>query len=676
MFETSNPSKTIEFWLKTEEVAQLLNITIRAVRKNCKEQRYKTRKVKSSRGSDGWEIALSSLPAEVIQKSSEQKQRAAVETRELKGLTERQKQEAWERFEVLQEWEKFAGERGVKPWMCVTEFLAELSDNKVCRATLFNWKAAYKKGLAALAPGKREKTGVSESTFAPEALVFLSDTYLTQNQLSIRECYKKLRKMAKYKGWKTGSYTTAKRYCNGIPPEVRELKRNGPKKFEDRVVPYIQRDPDSIRPMQLIECDHHQMDVAVRYHDGRVIFPWLTPWIDVRTTKPLGWVLSERPSSDSIALSFYKGALRYGIGEGAHLDNGKDFRAKIFTGEMIKEKDIRVEVNPIVKGVFETLGIKVHYAIPYNAKSKVIERFFGILEAEFSKWLRGYRGRNVINRPERLKEDIKNDNILSFEELKQALDEWLSFEFPANREMYGRYHEGKMPDEIFFAENWTRKMVREDELMLLISPRPKIKTVRQNGIWLEELRGWYWSEKVACNYYKQKVWCRVPPDDLGKIYVSDEQDRFIDVCERTSPMAWGEQDKEKWEMCGRRKKIARENAENKYKELVPNPMSDADREALVVDRQAMAKYKEPVLPAEYVTTHFREALDKEKIKKINEVVLKKRQKDLDQRLREMIKDEGPDKSQEMQKKADQYLRELYIEDIKLKQETEVKNGDY
>jgi hypothetical protein len=30
----------------------------------------------------------------------------------------------------------------------------------------------------------------------------------------------------------------------------------------------------------------------------------------------------------------------------------------------------------------------------------------------------------------------------------------------------------------------------------------------------------------------------------------------------------------------------------------------------------------------------------------------------------------------MQKKADQYLRELYIEDIKLKQETEVKNGDY
>jgi hypothetical protein len=669
MFETSNPTKTIELWLKTEEVAQLLTITIRAVRKNCKEQRYKTRKVKSSRGSDGWEIALSSLPAEVIQKNGEKQQREAVESRELKGLTERQKAEAVKRLEILQEWEKFAGERGVKPWECVKEFLAELSDNKVCRATLFNWKAAYRNGLAALAPGKREKTGVSESTFSPEALEFMSDTYLTQNQLSIRECYKKLKKMAKYKGWKIGSYTTAKRYCNSIPPEVRELKRNGPKKFEDRVVPYIQRDPESLKPMDMIDCDHHQMDIAVRYN-GRVIFPWLTLWMDDGSFKPLGWCLNDRPNSDTIAISFYKQTLVNGLPVGVHLDNGKDFLSKFLQGKRINKKKIKIEIEPIVKGVFDMLGVKIHQALPYNAKSKPIEKFFGILEAEFSKWMRGYRGRNVPARPEKLKDEIKKDNILSFEELKQALDEWLSFEFPANRRMYGQYHKGKTPNEVFYKEEWTKRMVKEDELMLLLAAKPEMVTVGQNGIFIFD--GYYWSEKVQCNYFKQKVRVRPIPDNIEKIYVFDAEDRFIDVSERTSPMAWGEQDKEKWKQQGHTKKLVRENAEKKYQELVPNPMSDADREALVVDREAMKSYKEPELPEEFVNTKFREVLDKEKIKKINAVVLKKRQKDLNQRLREMMPPEEPDKNQEMQEKANKYLRDIYLENED--QETEVKNG--
>jgi len=660
-------SQTIELWLKTRELAHFLNIEKRSVRRICEKKNYKTRKVKSRSGSDGWEIAVSSLPPEILKKIEEERKRKVLESREeFRGLTANQKSVALERQEILNNWSQFAHERGVKLWACAQEFLSELenSGKKVCRATLFNWLKAYKKGgIVELAPGKRAKSGVSDNTFSPEALQFLNDTWLTQNQLSIRECYNKLVKMARLKGWKVGSYSSAKRYCNSIPPDVRVMRRNGPKKFSDTVVPYIPRNPESLEPMQLIECDHHQLDVACRYHDGRIIFPWLTLWIDVRSWKPLGWCLCERPNSDSIAVAFYKQGLSHGLPKEVYLDNGKDFRSKLFVGrKKKKEEDCRYDLKPIIKGVFDLLKLKVHFALPYNAKAKLIENLFGILTKEFAKWMRGYRGRNVVARPEKLKDEIKKGNILSFDELKENLEGWLSYEFAENRKMWGKYHKGDTPNNIFYADKERKKrMVREDELMLMLTAHPNQQKVKQNGIWWMDR--WYWSEKLHRNYYGKWVQFRVPPDNPDKIFVFDDQDCYIDVAERISEPPHIGITNEQIRKFNRMKKIVRENEEKKYQKLVPKPLTDEERESLAVDRDAAQKHKEPELPVTYINTRFREAFDKEKEKKINRAVMKKRQNDLDKRLRDMAVTEEEETPEKLaQERANKYLRDLYIED--------------
>ena len=65
------------------------------------------------------------------------------------------------------------------------------------------------------------------------------------------------------------------------------------------------------------------------------------------------------------------------IPEIVYQDNGKAFRAKFFTGD----KDFE-ELGFV--GVYGKLGIKPVFASPYNARAKVIERFF----LEFQESLR------------------------------------------------------------------------------------------------------------------------------------------------------------------------------------------------------------------------------------------------------------------------------------------------
>ena len=78
------------------------------------------------------------------------------------------------------------------------------------------------------------------------------------------------------------------------------------------------------------------------------------------------------------------GALRNAVLElgkfpkAALLDNGKAFKAKVFTSELSLE-----ECG--FYGMFARLGIITSFAWPYNAQSKPIERFFGTFSDSFER---------------------------------------------------------------------------------------------------------------------------------------------------------------------------------------------------------------------------------------------------------------------------------------------------
>jgi len=80
-------------------------------------------------------------------------------------------------------------------------------------------------------------------------------------------------------------------------------------------------------------------------------------------------------------------------------DNGKAFRAKYFQNCDFEEAGFN--------GVYENLGIKSVFAKPYNARAKVIERFFLEFQEEFKKLMPSYTGTSIENKPAWLKRGEK-----------------------------------------------------------------------------------------------------------------------------------------------------------------------------------------------------------------------------------------------------------------------------
>ncbi len=597
-------------WLSTTQVAALTGQNDRTVRRKAKNGTYQARPVKSGRGKDGWEIALSSLPADVKAKHKSNLSNAAVrEVRQLPHCTERQREVAFERFEILKKWEQHAKQRGVTLAAAVNDFIdrhQKENSQRISRGTLYRWQKDHKdRGLTGLVPGwKNPRRPFQEDGFSKQAQEYVADLWLHPGRPSMKLCFNYLKRKGQAEEWAVPGYTTVKKYLQAIPQAVKVRRREGQKVFENTVVPSLIREYN-IDPMAIVESDHHQLDIATLMPDGKVIFPWLTLWMDVRTRKPLAWALVSRPNSDSIQLSLRELIIKYGVPFAVHLDNGKDYRAKIFTGGKkrfrFEDKSFNMQLDQTyLEGIYSDLGIKTHWAIPYNAKSKVIERFFKTLRTEFSLHFRGYRGQNVSQRPEVLLKNMKTGNVTDIETLKTALHSYIDYTYSETRTHRGKGMDNQTPNHVFYALMKTKRAVREEELVLLCSQAPKPQKVNQQGIWL--FNGWYWNETIHSNYLGQKVRLRFTEEDISMVYVFTLEGRFIGIARRRIDAEWGMEGKD-YEKHMRMKKAIRESAKEWESGNIQQRISDIEREMMVLEDEAFS-FQERELVSEFFTTKY------------------------------------------------------------------------
>ena len=117
------------------------------------------------------------------------------------------------------------------------------------------------------------------------------------------------------------------------------------------------------------------------------------------------------------------------IPEYVYQDNGRAFKSKFFNGDSKFE-----ELG--FTGIYEKLGIKPIYATPYNARAKVIERFFLDFQESFEKLMPSYIGTSIDNKPaymnrnEKLHKQINVQKANFVPTIEQALiliREWLKF---------------------------------------------------------------------------------------------------------------------------------------------------------------------------------------------------------------------------------------------------------
>jgi transposase InsO family protein len=194
--------------------------------------------------------------------------------------------------------------------------------------------------------------------------------------------------------------------------------------WEKHEQPFVTRDVTQLAPGELWIGDHTELDFIVYNEQGKPDRRWITAFIDMRSGLLVGYHLSWRPNSTTIALAFRNGILGTQlkaftgdndykevhittIPETVMIDNGKDYRSQ-YTQRLLGRIDFddraRLSISRITK---------LHYTTPYHGQSKAqMERWFGAFQTML-KHLPGYKGNVYGNKPDTLKEDLKQGNILN-----------------------------------------------------------------------------------------------------------------------------------------------------------------------------------------------------------------------------------------------------------------------
>lgn len=209
-------------------------------------------------------------------------------------------------------------------------------------------------------------------------------------------------------------------------------------------------------------------------------------------------------------------------------DNGRAFKAKYFTNDK--------GFNELgFQGLYSKLGIETVFARPYNARAKVIERFFKEFQEGFEKLMPSYVGSNIANKPaymmrnEKLHSAWHNDYIPTIEETIKMIDMWLNFK-----------NSQTCPN----APNKTIAEILEDRKRQNINPdtldnlmlATEVKTIQRNGV-----------RFLGCDYFderlygfKSKVLIKYNLFDLTEIKVFTPKGEYLCTAERvteTHPMA-------------------------------------------------------------------------------------------------------------------------------------------
>ena len=380
-------------------------------------------------------------------------------------------------------------------------------------------------GPAALLPGW---SGTEHSSVPDEAYGYFKKLYLTQQCRSAQVCVDLL--PMQYPDIPS-SGCFLRRLGREIPPHIIYYYRRGPAAYDRKFGSCAERDYSTIAPGGIYVMDHHQVDVAVLGRDGKPMFPWVTACVDARSRKYLGWVICPQPNSDTIHLAFRRACLRFGVPKEILIDNGKDFRSQLFAGG-VRRFRLRLD-ETAEKALIYQLGVTPHFTLPYNARSKPIERSFLTLKERFSRLLPTFRGGDVTERPEELAEMIKSGKSVPIEEFEHLYAGFVEAVFN-NAPHRGNGMDGRTPNEVFGQGNVARQV---DEnlfsLLLLKNSRPSI--VGKNGVTF--FNRVYFAEPLLM-LKGQPVYLRYDPDEIGRVWIYTMKDEFICQATERQLLSW------------------------------------------------------------------------------------------------------------------------------------------
>ena len=535
-----------EKYITIKELAELKCVSARAIRlSKCK---YITREI-TVKGGKSFEILLSSIE-ESLQEKYYSKLVSIPPIKQLPIIADLHKSDkakiiALARFDLVNLWKDQRKHQAYKNQFD-SDFLSAYNANtlypeiyakigKVSIGTLQRWKRVLgnSKNYELLIPGYHYENYSRTKLDEYEKQIFLK-FLLHPNKFSIGKAISLTQYVLKTHNREyIPAAPTFRRFANWYKANYFDrwtLLRDGEKALKEQVIPHIKRDISKIEVGEVLVADGKRLNFQViNPFTGKACRATLIGFLDWKSTALVGYEIMLEENTQNIASALRNAILNLGkIPKFVYLDNGRAFKSKYFMGSP-------AFCETGLKGIYEKLGITTVFANPYNARAKVIERFFLEMQESFEKLLPSYIGTNIENKPARLRRNekfhcaIHKEFIPTIQQTIQMINSWLLYKnsLPCPNDKSKTIQE--MLGSIERQEINPREL---DDLMLA----QEVKTITSQGI--RFLKSDYYND--ALYGLRQKVIIKYSLFDLSYINVYTITGKFLCKADRitlTHPLA-------------------------------------------------------------------------------------------------------------------------------------------
>ncbi len=357
---------------------------------------------------------------------------------------------------------------------------------------------------------------------------FLMKLLLTPQKVKIYTAVTTLKAYARMGALESpSSIPTLVRWCNDWEMNNKAVwtqARLGSKAVAEDIVKTIHRDKSLLNVGDVWVADGHTLAFdIINPKTGKAQRMTMIMVMDWASRYPVGASLAFTEDSQHIQLAFRNGFLNWGaLPKYVYLDNGKAFRSKLFN-EKWQEHDLSSDLA----GIFPRLGIQVAFAESYNAKAKIIERFFKTFQEQFERFIGTFRGASIADKPATLMRNEKWARKM-YESTPPTIEEAMQMIGFYVRYIYGENPhgglDGRKPYEVFSKAILPEDRKVETNRLNFLMMSAVRKTLRNNGITLNKLMYW---DTALMEHIGKEVVIRYDLADLRWIAVYDLQDNFL-----------------------------------------------------------------------------------------------------------------------------------------------------
>jgi len=547
-----------QIYIDINELAQLKGVTNRAIRLSLSRGRYTAREIEVH-GGKSYEILLSSIEnhmqemylSQTTEKTIEEIENFPLLVTANSFVPQSAKDIALARMDLIKEWKKFRNSQH-KRTLADKEFLSSYNSG------IFYEKIFEKIGSVSIGSIKRwnkilghssdytilipnycySKQHEFRTTLCEQEKNIFMKLLLHPNKFSVGKAISITKHILKKQGQEyIPSNITFRRFASWFRDNNYDkwvLARDGESELKNKVAPYIVRDTSVLEVSDVLVADGHRLAFQVlNPFTGKPARAILIGFLDWKSGYLVGYDIMLEEDTQAIASALRNSIINLKmIPKIVYQDNGKAFKAKYFCNTDFRESGFT--------GLYGRLGIKTVFAKPYNARAKVIERFFLEFQESFEKLVPTYTGSSIGDKPARLKrneklhkelfEKITGGEIPTIQEVKLLVDSWLEF----RHSQICPNDKAKTIKEVFESRETQKIDINMlDDLMMA----QEIKTIYRNGI--RFLNTFYFSDELYG--LKDRVIIKYSLFDLTYVRVYSTKGEYLCTAKRVEaihPMAY------------------------------------------------------------------------------------------------------------------------------------------